>query len=475
MTLAALAVAGSSGGVSDDDPTEPRPILLNADGANDAFRGVGQVEGLGPSCTGFLVDTRVATALATVITNGHCVGLFDATTIVAAERAPDGALVRFGKFADTVDAVVEIPVATVSYATMRSTDVAVLQLAVALGELVEQGVTAYRLGSAPEDGDQIRVVGIPVDGVDATQQVLRGDTCTAGPTVRLVEWEWLWDAAVASDCAGILGGNSGSPVFSADDLSTVVAVINTTTIGAGPGGSCYLGQPCEIRAGGEVEVADRTYAMPVGDWASCFATTFVPDALGCPAEPTPSVTVDAPLRAAQPGATWSATISAPGWAGDVVVKAGSAASTDCRDTDGYSDPRSIDAVNPVSDPLPVAEGAYVLCAGLVDNAGAVSTGNAGYAVMQIDATAPNIDIELVVRSEPGADAYVEPVFSPPELSSFLVKVGARRSTDCSVDEGYSIYRRVPIVVPADEQPALVCVIGEDEAGNFGEPQSFDVP
>lgn len=95
--------------------------------------------------------------------------------------------------------------------------------------------------------------------------------------------------------------------------------------------------------------------------------------------------------------------------------------------------------------------------------------------MEIDATPPVIDIELAVRSDLGADTWVEPLFSPPELSWFLVKVGLRESTDCATDDGYRIYRRVPIVVPADQQPAIVCVIGEDEAGNRSEPQPFDVP
>lgn len=483
-----LAMTGplATPGTNEDDPLVPRPVLFNADGANDGFSGVAQVDGLGSTCTGFLVDTGDRASPAAVITNGHCTWLFDATTIVTETAAPEGALVRFGRFADTLDAVLEVPVAAVRYATMRSTDVAVVELDTTLGVLLEEGVAAYTLGPPPGEGDEVRVVGIPVVGVDPDEQVLRGDTCTAGATVRLVEWEWLWDSAVATDCAGILGGNSGSPVFAAGDPATVVAMVNTTTIGAGPGGSCYLGQPCEIGPDETVEVKNATYAMSVDGWAACVAAAFVVDEPGCPVEPASAIAVDAPVRAAQPGATWSATISAVGDVGDVgdvAVKSGSAASTDCRDATGYGEPRPIAAGMPgaqfdepvAPEAVAPAEGIYVLCAAPVDGTGEPVTAGAGYAVMEIDATPPVIDIELAVRSEPGDAAWVEPLFSPPELSSFHVKVGPFESTDCSADDGYRIYRRVPIDVPADQQPAIVCVIGEDEAGNRSEPQSFDVP
>lgn len=191
FVVVALAVTGpiATPPTGEDDPQEPRPALLNADGANDVFSGVAQVDGLGSTCTGFLVDTGDPTGPANVITNGHCMSLFDATSIVTEAAAPEGALVRFGQFADTLGAVVEVPVVTVVYATMRSTDVAVIELDTSLGALLADGVAAYTLGPPPEVGDEVRVVGIPVSGVDPDEQVIRGDSCTAAATLRLVEWE----------------------------------------------------------------------------------------------------------------------------------------------------------------------------------------------------------------------------------------------------------------------------------------------
>ena len=57
------------------------------------------------------------------------------------------------------------------------------------------------------------------------------------------------------------GGSSGSPLFDAN--GRIVAMINTGTGGAAPGGDCYLNRPCERTAGGVTVVADRSYAVPV--------------------------------------------------------------------------------------------------------------------------------------------------------------------------------------------------------------------
>ena len=173
---------------------------------------------------------------------------------------------------------------------------------------------------------------MPATGLDRpTSGSCAAGRARPGRTVRLAEFEWLWDAAIANDCTGILGGNSGSPMFAADDDTVAVGIINTTTIGAAPGGSCSLGQPCEVGPAGAVEVPDRSYAMPLAAWAACWAPSFDIANDGCPAEQPPVVTVDAPLRAVRPGATWSATIGNGGPDRPTVVKTGPASSTDCRD------------------------------------------------------------------------------------------------------------------------------------------------
>ncbi|MET0457839.1 MAG: hypothetical protein ABW195_01225, partial [Ilumatobacteraceae bacterium] len=288
------------------------------------------------------------------------------------------------------------------------------------------------------------------------------------------EWEWSWDAAIASDCAGIVGGSSGSPVFVVGDPTTAVGIVNTTTIGAGPGGSCYLGQPCELGPTGPTEVPDRTYAMPLGAWAACWAPVFDVAAADCPAEQPPVVTVDAPLRSVPPSGTWAATIANGGPDRNVLVKTGPASTTDCRDPAGYGDPAPANPTRSYDQPLPTAEDVYVLCAARADADGAPTTAEAGYAVMQVDATPPDAPITLS-RVEDGAGLRVEPIFAPPEHSSFLVLSGPAGTVDCAATDAYSVYRRVPIVLDAGQRPATLCVIGEDEAGNRGAPQTFPLP
>jgi hypothetical protein len=446
-----------------DEATDPRPPLPNGDGENEAFSGVGRLDGLGSSCTAFLLAVGEPSGPAYALTNGHCVGLFDNTSVVR-DAPAEGASVRFRLFADRPDDEAVVPVETVLYGTMRGTDVAVLQLAATRSDVI--GLASYALARPPSAGDEIRVVGVPVVGVPADEQVLRGDTCTAGEDARLVEFEWLWDAPIGGDCAGILGGNSGSPVFAADDPTRVVAVVNTTTIGAATGVTCYLGQPCELAADGATMRTDRTYAMPVADWEDCFSPAWDPTAAGCPVEPAPT-TVDAPSRAVQPGATWAAPIGG-GVGGPYQAKTGPAGATDCRRSDGY-----VPAGPTFDAALPATEDVYVLCAASLDGRGAPDAAQAGAAVMVVDATPPDTAIGLS-RIATADGLRVEPIFAPPELMSFETKVGPAGEVDCAAAEGYAIYRRIPIAVPGAALPATLCVVGEDEAGNKGAPQSFEL-
>jgi len=445
------------------EPTTPRPPLTNADGENQAFSGIGRLAGLGSSCTAWLLDVGEPSGPAYALTNGHCVGLDDSTTTVR-DQPVDGATVRFRSFADTPSDVAEVPVETVRYATARGADVAVLELGTTRSGVI--GLASYALAAPPADGEAIRVVGVPVaDGPD--DEVLRGDTCTAGPTVRLVESEWLWDEAIATDCWGILDGSAGSPVFDADDPRRVVGIVTTTTIGAGPGATCARGQPCELPTTGATRRDDRSYALPVAGWDACFTPEWDPSADGCPAEAAP-VAVDAPLRAVRPGSTWAATVTGGG-GGAVVAKSGPAGTTDCRDAAGYAPP-PVDGLGAV--PLPAEEGVAVLCAAELDARGTPRTADAGYAVMVVDATAPDVPIRLS-RSDTAAGVRVGPVPAPPELSSFEAKVGPGGAVDCADPAGYAT-APAPVVVPADDLPATLCVVGVDEAGNKGVPQSFEL-
>jgi hypothetical protein len=448
------------------DPAAPRLPLLNADFVNDAYSGIGQLQGLGSTCTAFLIDAGEPSEPAYAMTTGRCVGLADASTVLR-DQPGTGGVVTFRLFQDTPSDHAEIPVERVLYATMRGTDVAILALGASRRELA--GLTAYGLTDTPSAGRGVNVVGIPAGGLADTDWVLRGDSCTAGPSVRLVEWEWAWDEALATDCKGILPGSAGSPVFARGDPSTAVGMVNTTTIGAAPGRNCGLGQACELTPDGATRQPDRTYAMPIGAWANCFDPDWDPTSSGCPVERAP-VMVDAPLRAVRPGGRWGATIAAP--TPLAVVKSGPAGTTDCRDPAGYGPPPS--GVR-YDEPLPPQEGVYVLCAAAIDALGTPDTADAGAAVVEVDATPPDEPIQIARTQGPDGGLSVEPVLVPPEYSSFDVKAGRRASTNCVRTVGYAPSGQVPLQVPADQLPARLCVIGVDEAGNRGAPQTFDLP
>jgi hypothetical protein len=440
-------------------PTEP---LANAEGQSEAYSGIGQITGFGSSCTGFLLDAGPTSGPAYAMTNGHCVGLFDSSTVLRDEPAT-GATMTFRLFADTPTAAVVVPIRSVRYATMRGTDVAIIQLATTRAAL--SGLAGFRLGAAPRAGTDIRVVGIPVNGLPAADQVLRAAGCTAGGTHRLLEWLWVWDSAQANDCPGIVGGSSGSPVFHAGSPLVVAGIVNTTTIGAGDLPGCYLGQPCQLDAAGVVRELSTSYAMPVAAWAKCFtANGFVATARGCPTERT-SVVVSNQLRAVQPGGSWQATVAGTD---TPLTKTGPAATTDCRRSTGY-----LANAGELTAPLPSVDGFYLLCATAAGADGRPNTAGAGYAVMEVDGTPPVAPIRLSTLVGP-QDVRVEPIFAPPEYSGFQLKAGPQAATDCADPDGYAVYRRIPLTIAISDLPATLCVIGQDEAENQGVPHTFEL-
>lgn len=451
------------------------PLVENDDGANDALTGVGRLSGQGSDCTAFLVDTGADDAPAFALTNGHCVGIFDSRTVIV--DGPGGGVVAFNRFVDTDD--VEVGVRSVRWATMRGVDLAVLELDQTVGALGDAGVAAYALRPFALEGTGIRVVGVPVTGIDPAEWFVRAADCAAGATTRLLEFSWVWDEAQANDCDAIVGGHSGSPVF--DASGAVVGIINTTTVGAGPGGECYLGHPCEVTVAGARMVADTSYAIPVDGIAGCFTPLGDFDPTICTIEPAPpaaTLSLERPVQ--QSPASWNASIVAgdgssepPSPGANVPIglagRAGPIGVTDCRDATGYT-PTAPDTYA-VGAP-PAQEGFFVAClAPLVD--GEVHTRAASYAVLQVDDTPPVVAPELSVI-ELGDERSIEPIFATPELSDYVLKVGTPAGTDCADPEGYVRYRRIPVRVGADERPASVCVIGFDLAENASEPARFEL-
>jgi hypothetical protein len=464
-----------------DDTATAQVLLRSADGAYDLYASIGQLQGASSTCTAVLLDTGESpTAPAYAITNGHCVGIFGANELVV-DRAAEGISVAFDWFIDRPEHRV-VPVTKVAWASMKTTDLAVLELAATPDELRGVGLRGWRPqaveGGAGTSVDVVMVgvpVGAPVVDIPADQRYLRLGTCSLDVTPAVInERQWLWPHALRNDCPEVVPGNSGSAVL---DRATggLLGLINTTTYKGEAGAECWLGRPCEINEDGEASLPDTSYAQPVGGLGACFSDTGrLTLGGGCPLDPGGGVTsldgaplavnpaTSDPLTGKPSPTTWSTTVVTASPT-TYRYKIGPLDGTACADEAGYSAP--IASTIPIDDDLPTTEQRLLLCAVAEGSAPA----DAAIAVAYIDTTPPAADIAFAVSGSKAEGWRIEPVFSPPELSLYLVKVGPAKTTDCADPDGYVAYRRSPVNVPGDDAPARFCAIGYDDASNASEP------
>lgn len=461
-------------------PADP----LSADDAA-AYSGIGQVWVTG-QCTGTLLDTGHDDGPAYVLTNGHCANGWgeDGNLVVQDDDSVQGwATMHFG-LVEGQDAGPVLDVAEVTYSTMARRDVAFVRLDGTLGEARAQGLEPLPLATtAPQPGDAVLNLGVPVRGIDFGDWVLREGQCTLREQVDVLEQLWAWDASWANDCPGILQGSSGSPLV-AD--GAVVAVINTTTFGGFVrGGECSINNPCEVGSGGTRVVADTSYAAPVDDLADCFdgTGTFVLDE-GCPL-PRPGVTTRlaraaVTLDEVQEGADglevellsdadettqvrYGLAPVAPGACEDGDVYTGTTSvPPGAADSDGLIAPTTIELT------LPAVEGRSFVCLSTGEDAPAART------IVDVDGTPPVFDPGVIVHWISDESVQVSAVFAAPELALVKVKSGPAAGTDCDDDDGYGLMLSVASQFTSDELPIRYCVRASDLAGNQAPTAGFVV-
>jgi uncharacterized protein (TIGR03437 family) len=468
------------------EPPPSSELLRNASGANDAFAAVGQFRG-SSTCTGSLIDPSGAgapVAKAWLLTAGHCISLEPYGVI---RNQPSTAQVQFRYFIDTPDRRVTVRSRATAWSTMKSTDLALVELDATLGDLRAQGIRPLRLASAaPEAGSPAFWTGIPGPPIPSDLQFLRLGHCTLGRRVPLLEGSWIWNDELSNNCPDIYAGASGSPLFDAAS-GEVIGVIGTTTLlnfAQGPDYDCQLNRPCVNRAGGPVMERDTSYAAPVHGIAQCFDQANALDVQrpGCPLDPGFQLTVRSGSNEVRPEvdgqpAAWDAALS--GSQRYYAYKHFPVGVGDCASLSGYSAPILVAAAPLIGDRVGSAAGYYFLCVIAGDTPSLDSMwqqpSHASVRFKRLDSQPPAVPVDYEVDQL--ADAYrltnLTGGGGTSDLGLVLYKRGPLPATDCSDPGDYRIQSRVPEVVRTSEFPTRICWKTPDKAGNFAAPAAFD--
>ena len=465
----------------------PSSLLLNRDGQNNRYNGIGQLRG-GSTCTAVLIKvSEAASAPAYALTNGHCINLLGANEVLI-DQPPGGRRVVFNYFQDTTDQQITVNIRRVAWATMKGADLAVLELDAMLQSLVAAGLQPWELAASdPLPGEEINVVGIPVSGISSGQAFLRLAECVSGARVNLIEFNWHFFDMWLNGCADIRGGSSGSPVISVT-RNQVIALINTTTAGSPPYGDCYLNRPCEVGPGGPRVRENTNYAAGLAGVRECFddAGRFTLARAGCAldngrqlrATGYPPAAVQPWIRDSATGAlrraTWNVTIGGEDFS-YYRFKTGPEEQTDCRNPAGYGPVIKLSEHNRFNDEIPEREGRYYFCL----LGGALPAVDetwqpprfATQVHVEIDVTPPRLSPVYLVR-DLGDRWQVTLVFALPELSGYQYKIGRFGEIDCRLPAGYREYLRVPVSVSKTDGPQTFCLIGRDYADNQSYPREL---
>lgn len=489
----ALALALLAGGWSAAAPAQAAaeaPLVRSTDPGADRLRAVGSlVSAEGSHCTATVVTGPgqvSAEADALVVTSGHCVsGRLGTNEVLVDQEPAEGWSFTPAYFADTVAQHRRVGVRKVRYATMKSLDMAVVQLTVSYADLAAQRIRPFRLDPrAATPGTRVELAHIPVM-IDSEERYLRRSLCTGGDRYDLVEHVWYWPRGWVNDCAGVHGGSSGSPVLVAG-TDRIAAVLNTT-VEPDYSGACYLGRPCELTPTAPRMRTGASYASGLEAVAGCFtADRFDPRAAGCrlphprPLElsnrnPYTRSTVTDPEGTVRP-ARWKLELKATG-ASHARIKTGPAASTDCAAPDGYGPVFAL-ADRPVfEEPVDRRENLYLACVvagpGARPGSGWQPYTEATMGLLRVDDTPPTV--RPVISVHESDDSYrVDPIFQTWEITGYLVKHGPKAGTDCASSDGYRTYIRIPTTLDKAKGPWRFCAIGLDYADNPTPPAVRDL-
>lgn len=440
----------SSNEGSQDSPASPGGLFQQAQATGTSLTAVGRTSGLAQPCTAWLLDAAApGEARAYAVTSARCVGQTDPASVMADADVED-ATVEFNAFAPLTSArqpdLVSAPVEAVEWASVRGTDMAILRLGATYSELADRGVLPIGAVAPAEQGAEILIAGVPVEGIAPNQQYLRGSRCQVGETADILEDSLLGYGLQGSDCPGILEGSAGSAVF--NPAGEAVAMVTTTTIGATQETECALGLPCQVSDDGGIAVKDDTsYMVPVATLASCFPEGAFSLGDSCALEAADSVL---PARAvtsvAKPGSTVQIQLEGDlpeGFAStaEIAVKQGQLGMVDCRAPQGW---------------LAAAAAAARAAAEAGVGRAAAGPGAASASAGAADSAEP----DATPSGDPGRDATPSDesggsVSASPEASSTpAAGSGTGPGSGLPTDPGSWVH---PVILPTEEGFTMVCV------------------
>ena len=479
--------ATSGQGTSDASVLRPPTLVLNATGANSHLSGIGRLDSSG-ACTAFWIDTPGGDeAAAYGVTAGHCVlewarGSNATPTFYDVVHT---ASLSLNHFADAKGQGVQVEIASLAFATLHETDLAVLRFKASKSELRAQGLVPVEIArDIPERNAPVSIVGVPATDTAEEERYIHSVSCAAGPQRDIAEHLWIWNNVASNDCLGIRGGFSGSPVF--DSEGAAFAITGSTSTGA-ISSTCYLGNPCEITSAGTHLQRDTNYGAVIVGIAECFDVRgqFVRGQEGCPLDDGDRLTATrVAITPANPTRdnVWNIELDTS-WQ-QVRAKFGPIGTTDCRVEAGYSAGLPVveqplrELAMPGAMGTSIPEGALVHCliGARLDGDALVwqSLQHPTRVFAYLDATPPIRTPSIVQQSRSDEVVWVTPVFEVPELAAFYYYLSS--DATCPPDIGqYAPYRRVPIsVMVSGDDSQTLCLAGADLADNRQSPTAFTI-
>lgn len=461
------------------DPATPAGLVLASEGEGTALAAVGRTHGLTQACTAWLVAPGTVDVASTddpayAVTAGRCVGIDDSNTVLSA-RQLSGASVDFSAFAALTKAAAptlqSAAITAIEWASMRFTDLALLRLDRSYADLSAAGVRPIPAADVGEAAE-VLVAGVPVAGIPADERFVRVAKCRLGDTVAVLEGPWLFSDAHATDCGGIRTGSAGSPAL--DPAGEAVGMIVSTTIGrVERSADCPVDSPCAVTDTKVDPRANTSYVVPVAGLAECFPGGHFRRTGDCPFENPATVVAATPARrSAQPGgqirvqlsSTSKTKLPADALPRKVARKVGALPATDCHATAGWSK-----AVAPadwrLTVTMPAASNWVLACVG--------RPGQPTPVIMSSDNTAPDASpLELITEAVRGGVSVG--LAKLPDDVALVWWTSGPAGTDCAAAEGFTKYRGQAALIPADDLPAVVCLVAQDAAGNRSPPVTRDV-